>query len=141
MKKVYFSGSIRGGREDIALYAELIRGIGEYAEVLTEFIGDSTLEDQEADTMTDADIYERDVALERRCDLVIAECTTPSLGVGYELAYAEALGKPVIILFREESGRRLSAMLSGNPRFTVFGYRTAADALNAVIPYLMQAEK
>lgn len=138
MKKVYFSGSIRGGREDLALYGELIRGLTQHAEVLTEFIGDSTLEDKEAATMTDADIYARDVALLRECDLVIAECTTPSLGVGYELAYAEALGKPVVILFREGSGRRLSAMVGGNPDFAVNFYRTAEEALRAVLPRLVQ---
>lgn len=136
MKKVYFSGSIRGGRDDRALYSRLIEMIAKQAEVLTEFIADSSLEEQEAATMTDADIYARDVGLEDRCDLVIAECTTPSLGVGYELAYAEAQGKPVYLLFRPSAGRRLSAMLSGNPRFTLISYESPDDALTALRPIL-----
>lgn len=138
MKKVYFSGSIRGGRQDIALYATLIRLLGERCEVLTEFIGDSTLEEQEADTMTDRDIYERDVALERRADLIVAECTTPSLGVGYEIAYAEARGIPVVLLFRENAGRRLSAMLSGNPAFTVIPYEEPEQAIAALAHFLAE---
>lgn len=129
MKKVYFSCSIRGGRQDLALYQELICGLCDKAEVLTEFVGEAALEEQEAGSMTDRDIYERDVALERQADIIVAECSTPSLGVGYELAFAEALGKPVYILFREGEGRRLSAMVAGNPRFTVFHYHTAAEAL------------
>ena len=37
MKRVYFAGSIRGGREDLALYAALIARLRERSEVLTEF--------------------------------------------------------------------------------------------------------
>ena len=91
MKRVYFAGSIRGGREDLALYAALIARLRERSEVLTEFIGESTLEDIEAATMTDFDIYERDMALLHQADAVVAECSTPSLGVGYELGSAHAL--------------------------------------------------
>ena len=72
MKKIYFAGSIRGGREDISLYAALIARLRERAEVLTEFIGESTLEDMEAATMTDFDIYERDIELLRWSDAVVA---------------------------------------------------------------------
>ncbi len=54
---------------------------------------------------------------------VVAEVTLPSHGVGYEVARAEAstwlsrtaLGKPVLCLHRRNTGRRLSAMLAGNP--------------------------
>lgn len=131
MKKIYFAGSIRGGREDIALYAALIARLRERAEVLTEFIGESTLEDMEAATMTDEDIYERDMALLRRADAVVAECSTPSLGVGYELGSADALGLPVYILYRPGESRRLSAMIGGNSRFTLLPYGTTEEALAA----------
>jgi len=48
----------------------------------------------------------------RASDLVIAECTTPFLGVGYELAFAKHLGKPVHI-FYNSTRTNLSAMLAG----------------------------
>jgi nucleoside 2-deoxyribosyltransferase len=54
----------------------------------------------------------------RSSDVVVAECSSVSLGVGYELGQAEALGKPVLILYRSalrQEGARLSAMLTGNP--------------------------
>lgn len=131
MKKIYFAGSIRGGREDISLYAALIARLWERAEVLTEFIGESTLEDMEAATMTDFDIYERDIELLRRSDAVVAECSTPSLGVGYELGSADALGLPVYILYRPNESRRLSAMVSGNQRFKLVPYMSEREALAA----------
>ncbi len=42
-KKVYFAGSIRGGREDAALYRDIIRHIQETDIVLTEHIGATDL--------------------------------------------------------------------------------------------------
>ena len=38
-KKVYFAGSIRGGRADADLYREMIEYIKETADVLTEHVG------------------------------------------------------------------------------------------------------
>lgn len=116
MKKIYFSGSIRGGRTDQSLYAELIDHMKKNHIVLTEHIGYQNA----ASPMSDEDIYTRDINWLKQCDLVIAECTTPSLGVGYELAYGEQLKKPVYILCREDAN--LSAMLQGNPYFHLFFY-------------------
>ena len=39
MKKIYFAGSIRGGRIDAELYARLIKYMQKTAVVLTEHIG------------------------------------------------------------------------------------------------------
>ena len=124
--RIYFAGSIRGGREDAALYAELIRFLSEKGDVLTEHVGSPRVGELEKD-QTDADIYEQDVSFIRDCDLLIAECTRPSLGVGYELAYAEAHGKPCHVLFRGPEGT-LSAMLAGNPAFRIFRYADLSEA-------------
>ena len=93
--KIYFAGSIRGGRQDAELYRKVIAALKEKHQVLTEHVGDlslSTVEDK-----GDKAIYEQDTAWLRECDMVVAECTQVSLGVGYELAYAEAHGKEVHI--------------------------------------------
>ena len=82
--------------------------------------------------MTDFDIYERDMALLHQADAVVAECSTPSLGVGYELGSAHALGLPVYILYRPRESRRLSAMVSGNRGFTLLPYGSREEALAAV---------
>lgn len=122
MLKVYFAGSIRGGRADAALYHRIIAYIRRTAVVLTEHVGDMNLQEK----TTDQEIYAQDTAWLREADLVIAECTCPSLGVGYELAYAEALGKPCHIFF--DSGKtRLSAMLTGNPYFHICPYNTEEE--------------
>ena len=57
----------------------------------------------------------------KNSDLVIAECTCPSLGVGYELAFAEALHIPVYI-FYDKQKPNLSAMLNENSYFNIIPY-------------------
>ena len=39
--------------------------------------------------------------------------TVPSLGVGYEIGRAVAMGKSVLCLYRPQEGRLLSAMIRG----------------------------
>lgn len=134
MKKVYFAGSIRGGRDDAALYSRIIARINEKNTVLTEHVGASSIEAMGEQGMSDAEIYEKDILRLRECDMVVAECSTPSLGVGYELAFAERLGKPVHIFFDSRRGT-LSAMLTGDDYFAIHYYTdegelfTALDAL------------
>uniref|UniRef100_A0A8C2Y0N5 2'-deoxynucleoside 5'-phosphate N-hydrolase 1 n=1 Tax=Capra hircus TaxID=9925 RepID=A0A8C2Y0N5_CAPHI len=50
-------------------------------------------------------IHDRDLAWLQQADVVVAEVTQPSLGVGYELGWAVALHKPVLCLFHPKSGR------------------------------------
>ena len=57
-KKVYFAGSIRGGRADADLYREMIENIKETADVLTEHVGKKDVFALERD-VTDFDIYDR----------------------------------------------------------------------------------
>ena len=125
-RKVYFAGSIRGGREDAQLYHELIQHIQETDVVLTEHVGSVSGSVFGSGEDYDHRIYAQDTAWLKECDLVIAECTRPSLGVGYELAYAEALRKPVYIFYRR-SEAHLSAMLAGDDYFRIFPYETKEE--------------
>ena len=62
---------------------------------------------------------------------MVAECPQVSLGVGYELAYAEAHNKEVHIFYRPKE-TQLSAMLSGNERFHIHGYEDEHEILAQV---------
>lgn len=124
-KKVYFAGSIRGGRDDADLYQRIIAYIQKTDTVLTEHVGNPALIKLE-EGKTDKDIYNEDMSWLLESDLLIAECTNPSLGVGYELGYAEAHGKPCHIFY--DRGRvHLSAMLTGNPYFKIYAYESEEE--------------
>ena len=125
-KNVYFAGSIRGGRVDAALYHRIISYIKKTDTVLTEHIGKSNMSLTAQTRAVDTHIYEQDTTWLRSSDLLITECTCPSLGVGYELAYAEAHNIPVFI-FYDKTKSNLSAMLNGNTYFTIIPYETEEE--------------
>ena len=125
-KKVYFAGSIRGGRQDAELYKHIIEYIQRDNIVLTEHVGDLSKSKTEGLEDSDEAIYKQDTSWLRESDVVIAECTTPSLGVGYELAYAEAHGIPVHIFYCQ-SRTKLSAMLTGNKYFQIHPYKDEGE--------------
>jgi hypothetical protein len=129
--RIYFAGSIRGGREDAARYLELVELLRRHGEVLTEHVATVGEED-----LSDGEIFRRDVDWLTSCEVVVAEVTTPSLGVGYEIALAVERGIPVLALFRPDAGRRLSAMISGNPAVTVAEWTAAGEAAGAIESFL-----
>ena len=101
--KIYFAGSIRGGRQDAALYHEIVRQLQKHGEVLTEHVADTELGVLGQD-IGDRKIHDRDLAWLKDSDYLVAEVTTPSLGVGYEIGKATEWGKPVLCLYRPEDG-------------------------------------
>lgn len=58
--KIYFAGSIRGGRDDAALYAQIIKHISRYGTVLTEHIGNGELK-ATGEELTSEEIHDREV--------------------------------------------------------------------------------
>lgn len=128
--KIYFAGSIRGGRQDQDLYLEIINILKNYGKVLTEHIGDKNLSSYGNTHMTDEEIYTQDTNWIREADIVIAEVTATSLGVGYEIAFAESLNKRIILLYRDEKGQGLSAMLKGNKKLEIIIYSKVEELKN-----------
>jgi nucleoside 2-deoxyribosyltransferase len=124
--KIYFAGSIRGGRDDQALYFDIIGRLGLYGRVLTEHVGGSGL-DSHGEEGSDREIHDRDIAWLREADCLVAEVTTPSLGVGYEVGRALEWGKPILCLYRRSSGRALSAMIAGSGGVKLRVYESTAD--------------
>lgn len=118
---IYFAGAIRGGREDVALYFEIIELLGEYGEILTEHIGNAELTGL-GEIDDDVEIHNRDLAWLKRADYLVAEVTTPSLGVGYEIGKATEWNKPTLCLYRPGENRKLSAMIAGCQKVVVREY-------------------
>ena len=128
--KIYFAGAIRGGRDDVALYFEIIELLGEYGQVLTEHVGNPELTGV-GEVNDDREIHNRDLAWLREAEYLVAEVTVPSLGVGYEIGKATEWGTPVLCLYRHQSGRALSAMIAGSPGVTVREYQRSEELREA----------
>ena len=126
-KRIYFAGSIRGGRADAELYSQIISLLQEKGQVLTEHIGDQGLTPSGEAEMTDAEIFSRDIEWLASSDVIVAEVTTASLGVGFEIARAVDIGKRVLCIYRNQPGRRLSAMIAGCRDVRVEYYSTIEE--------------
>ena len=124
--KIYFAGSIRGGRIDAGLYRRMIDFIQREDRVLTEHVGAQQPTAVGAEACDDAEIYRQDTSWLRESDMLIGEATCPSLGVGYELAYAERMGIPCHVFYNPERCR-LSAMIGGDDYFNVYPYHSEEE--------------
>ncbi len=130
--ELYFCGSIRGGRDDADLYAELIAELSTHGTVLTEHVGAAEPEED----LADGAIHDRDVEWLGAADAVVAEVTTPSLGVGYELGRAVAASTPTLALYRPTGEHELSAMIRGAGDVEVVEYTDLAVAADAMADFL-----
>lgn len=125
--QIYFAASIAGGRAYLATYEKIVRHLQALGHrVLTEHIIAPDVLDQESH-LTAEEIYRRDVEWLADCDALVAEISNPSLGVGYEIAYALDLGKKILAL--HQRGLFISRMIIGNPRpgLSIADYESDAE--------------
>jgi nucleoside 2-deoxyribosyltransferase len=103
-KKVFFACSMRGGYDTVSL--EFLQKIPTALEELDlELMSKHQTQTnviQKEDQITNISIHNRDYEWLEECDLMIAEITNPSLGVGAEISDAIYLGKPVIGLYQND---------------------------------------
>jgi nucleoside 2-deoxyribosyltransferase len=133
---IYFACSITGGRDFESIYRAITSALlSDGHEVPTAHLADSKVKVFEGQVLP-REIYERDTAWIRTCEALVAEVSTPSHGVGYEVAYALNLGKPVLCVYRE--GQPISKMLSGNshPTISVISYRDSEEAIAVIRSFL-----
>lgn len=134
--KIYFACSITGGREFESVYQSIVRALTEDShDVLTAHLVETGIAANEAG-MLPSDVYSRDVNWIRESDVLIAEISVPSHGVGYEIGYALGLGKPVLALYQQ--GRKVSKMISGNPdaKLYVMSYDGPSQAITLTREFL-----
>ena len=129
--KIYFAGSIRGGRNDAEIYSQIIEFLKRYGKVLTEHVGKKDLNSMGESALSDKQIHDRDIKWLLESDLMVAEVTNPSLGVGYEIGRAIEAEKKIICLYRE-SDKELSAMISGCKNIDTIKYYQLEDIKKAI---------
>jgi len=126
MKTIYFAGAISGGRHDQEIYQLIVLLLREYGIVRTEHVADPNLT-ADGESRHPAEIHDGDIGWLKEADLVVAEVSSPSLGIGYELGRAVGWGKKILALFQSDSDKRLSPMITENSGITVRGYKDLVD--------------
>ena len=133
---IYFACTITGGREYESVYQQLTRALLDAGhEVPTAHLAESNIVDLEQ-VVRPRDVYARDINWIQASDILLAEISVPSHGVGYEIGFALDLGKPVFCLYQE--GRAVSKMITGNPHpaLTVSSYTDVADAISQAYQFV-----
>ncbi len=133
---IYFACSITGGRELESTYQHIVASLtADGHEIPTSHLAQSEVMENERE-LTPQYVYERDVNWIKNCDVLIAEVSVPSHGVGYEIAFALGIGKPVLCI--HEQGRRISKMITGNPdpSLATKGYSNLEEAISLAREFL-----
>jgi hypothetical protein len=111
--KVYCAGPMRGDRSYAHYFQEIVQLIQKMGHIpLTELA--AKLGEELTSAPDDRGIYQRDRDWLDQAQVLIAEVSAPSLGVGYEISYALHVKKIPVLCLRHCSSGALSAMISGN---------------------------
>ena len=134
--RVYFSGAIAGGRENLPIYQRIVARLKSLGHVvLTEHVADPNLLGPEL-SVSAREVYLRDMGWLDQAEVVIAEISTPSLGVGYEIGYALQRGIPTLCAHR--AGLFVSKMITGNPapHLRIVTYRDESELDHHITQFL-----
>jgi len=137
---IYFSGSISGGRADVGLYRRIVDALeADGHHVLAGSVAAEHITDG-GDPLDPRFIFERDMKWIEQADVLVAEVSTPSTGVGYEIAAARyRFAIPVICLYRSAYTKRCSAMVSGDRGVMLIEYEDEAEMLPRLRESLREA--
>ena len=130
MLTIYFGGAISGGRADVGHYRRIVDAL--VADGHRVLAGAVASEDVTAhgEALDPCAIFTRDLAWLDEADVLVAEVSVPSTGVGYEIAAMRyRCGKPVICLYRTGHTKRCSAMVAGDAGVELIEYDDAAEML------------
>lgn len=130
---IYLACTVRGDRRGVAAGRAICARLQHHGhEVLTTHLLADDVNDAEA-KLTERDVYARDLEWLSRCDVIVAEASGSSYGVGFEVGYvlgrARASGQRAVLLY--DAGRRdaISRLITGNcdAACTTFAYESLED--------------
>ncbi len=121
--KVYVAAPIRGDRRAINSVKAIVSMLKELGhKVLTEHVAQGTPE-----PLSCEEVYRRNIKLLSECDLVVAEVSYPSHGVGFEVCKALSMEKRVIAVVESSRKSLLSAMIAGAPGIELLEYSSIEE--------------
>jgi len=126
--KIYFAASVTNTFRDIDLYNKIIKYLTRYGIILNKKIGDKDFwRERKKIIFSKEQAHDFDFKLLSKADVVIAEITNPSLGVGYEIGRAIERKKPVLGLYNKKFEKQISPMILGSPDIVIKSYKRFTD--------------
>lgn len=137
MVKIYFSCAVRNnGDENENKNKIKIEILKKYGSVLTEHLGSNNKKDLDMNKSSDFEIYQEDTKWIKECDVMIADCSNPSLGVGFVINEGIQNSKPVLCLYDSNKVEKISAMINGNPKCYKMKYHHDISFENCIKRFL-----
>lgn len=132
---VYCAGPLRGDTTYQNFYKDIIKIVEDSGHTaLAELNGkfNSSI------PLTSKQIYTRDIKWIDRSDLMIAEISGPSLGVGFEISYALFEKKMNVLAMAKNEVENVSAMIEGcdSDLLSVVNYYSTEDLKTQIISFL-----
>ena len=128
--KIYFGFTVAGDRsalETAKRLVQLLEGLGH--EVLTRHLVNDDAWERDR-LISPHDVYRRDMAWLQQCEVLIAEVSGSSFGLGFETGYLlGATAKKVILFYRRDLEKKISLLITGNthPNCTLAPYSNVTD--------------
>jgi hypothetical protein len=135
---IYLACTVRGDRGGVLAgraICERLQRLGH--DVLTTHLLADNVDTAESQ-ITESQVFRRDLEWLTACDVLVAEASGSSYGVGFEVGYvlgrAEQTGQRVILLYDTARRDKISRLITGNDAAacTTFGYGSI-DELTAFI--------
>lgn len=133
---IYFGCSITGGRNEENIYQLIVKTLlADGHQVPTAHLSQPDVMEMER-VVDPLEVFTRDIQWIKNCHAMIAEVSTPSHGVGYEISYALSINKEVLCLYH--SGVLVSKMITGNtnPLLSVLAYQTPDEIPGLINTFL-----
>ena len=135
---IYLACTVRGDRGAVVALRLLVRALEAAGHiVLTKHLLEEHVDANEA-AITERDVYVRDVEWLEQCDLLIADASGSSFGVGFEvgsvLGRSDRPAQRVLLLYRADRRNQISRLIVGNshPRCDVLTYENPEDLISRV---------
>ena len=135
---IYLACTVRGDRGAIAGLRSLVASLEDAGHViLTKHLLEDNVDAAES-SLTERAVYERDIAWLDACDVLIAEASGSSFGVGFEVGYvlgrSDRTNQRVVLLYRADRRDQISRLIAGNahPRCDVVKYENPDDLVARV---------
>lgn len=139
---IYLACTVRGDRGALGAARELAGALEARGHtVLTKHLLDDGVETAEG-ALTERAVFERDMAWLAEADLLVAEASGSSYGVGFEVGYvlgrSDVTGQRVLLLYDNARRTAVSRLIAGNvhPNCTTYAYGAAEDLVSFVDAHL-----
>ncbi len=130
---VYLACTVRGDRSTIGAVRHIAARLEAAGhELLTAHLLQDDVDAAESSASNEA-VFERDLRWLESCDLLVAEASGSSYGVGFEVGYilgrAPMTGQRALVLYDAARASSVSRLVSGNthPACSVLAYETAGQ--------------